>query len=673
MSRHAAIVLPPAALGTYFTAIPESGLLTDGDDTLRIDDPQQVGGPFSSVVLGGDGEDLLELDFSGFDLRLEMDVLSGFADATATNYFKSLVFHEFERFNISGGLGDDTLSGGVGGAVSLSGGAGDDLFVLRGALAWVDGGDGDDEIRGATLNDEIHGGAGNDLLIVDLSTANQGVDLGGRTEIAGWTGIESYAGRLTRFDDTLRGGALTTDSDGGGGIDELWLDYSGPASPSSTGAIYFTHQGYSASLITPIGGMGLGSPIFLQGFEIYRVIGTPNADVIELGDGSDLARGGDGNDRLTGGQGQDTLLGEDGDDRLVAGRSGGSILRGGAGNDTIMVQSPDDTVSGGAGHDTLELALGALGHGVMLGIGSDQPAWSGIEMLMGDLTNFDDVLRLTWATGSIGGGIGTDLLILDYAGSPAVSISYEADLLRVLLPADGGENFTYLYGFELFDLRGATGADNLWGQQLDDRLNGYLGDDTLRGLDGDDLLLGGAGHDVLGGDQGDDTLNGSSGDDRLEGNLGEDLLDGGSGDDVLTGGAGHDTLLGGGAEDALFGGGGRDDLDGGSGDDRLFGGGGNDRLNGGRGHDALVGEDGNDTLTGGLGADLFRFNEGPSGDDRIEDFEILRDKLMFWQGSLPEDFEILSEADGARVIWADGSVLLVGVDAAQLTAGQFLF
>lgn len=147
---------------------------------------------------------------------------------------------------------------------------------------------------------------------------------------------------------------------------------------------------------------------------------------------------------------------------------------------------------------------------------------------------------------------------------------------------------------------------------------GTSGDDVLAGVGGNDRILGGAGDDTISGRNGDDRLLGDDGSDTLKGGSGNDALRGGEGGDTLSGGAGNDGLGGGAGNDKLNGNGGRDILGGGSGNDRLFGGNGDDLLKGGLG---------NDILNGGGGDDTFHFVRGRSGDDTVQDFDVVDDTI----------------------------------------------
>ncbi|AGH80833.1 hemagglutinin/hemolysin-like protein [Psychromonas sp. CNPT3] len=151
----------------------------------------------------------------------------------------------------------------------------------------------------------------------------------------------------------------------------------------------------------------------------------------------------------------------------------------------------------------------------------------------------------------------------------------------------------------------------------DHKIEAFEGDDTLHGKGGNDQLDGGAGNDIIYGGAGDDLLIGDS--ERYGFVAGDDFLSGGEGNDQLIAGDGNDTLEGGVGNDLL---------QGGRGDDVLAGDAGADILIGGNGADVLTGGQGNDLLIGGTGIDTFVWNDGDSGTDLIQDFNVAEgDKL----------------------------------------------
>lgn len=513
--------LQDAVPGSVFRAIPQSGVLTANDDTL-------LGGALmDGTVSGGAGDDLFSVNYSGFDWRTEINAQFGFASLStaAGAYLGTVSFWDFERFVLVGGSGNDMITGALTGASTLRGGANDDILTIAGGGNLVAGGEGNDTIHGATLDDTVNGGAGTDLLVVDLSGAAAGVNLGAGFNAPNWLGIEQFAGTLTAHDDTLQGGALMVDANGGAGVDLARLDYRGLAAPinfwASSGVAY-------VSFPEPIGGT---LSVFFTAFERFDLRGTEQGDFLTGGAGNDLFSGFGGNDTLQGGGGRDTLYGGAGDDYITGTMDGGSLLAGGAGDDTLNVWRLDDTVLGGSGHDLLQLDLWDLDRRAVIDLVDGMPNWTGIEAVNGYLTGFNDVFRTTALTGNIDGGQGTDLLALDYSRSGADSISFSWGMLEV---TEGGTaGFHWASGFERYDLRGSRGDDSLTGDSRADTLDGAGGNDRLDGAGANDVLIGGAGND---------TLFGGSGADTLLGGAGRDTLMGGEGNDVLTGGAGRDTF-----------------------------------------------------------------------------------------------------------------------------------
>ena len=205
------------------------------------------------------------------------------------------------------------------------------------------------------------------------------------------------------------------------------------------------------------------------------------------------------------------------------------------------------------------------------------------------------------------------------------------------------------------------------GSEKGDLIAAGLNDDTVTAGDGDDQVWGGSGHDVINGDKGDDILFGGGGNDKLFGDNGNEEIYGGHGHDFLVGGRGKDVLEGGAGDDRLGGSFGKDALRGDDGDDRLFGRRGADTLEGGSGDDILNGGQQNDKLTGGEGADEFIFTN-TFGRDFVTDFEIGIDTIV-----LDGPIEIEQRARATLISNDGGEIVLLGIEAADLSASDFLF
>lgn len=171
-----------------------------------------------------------------------------------------------------------------------------------------------------------------------------------------------------------------------------------------------------------------------------------------------------------------------------------------------------------------------------------------------------------------------------------------------------------------------------------------------------------------------DKLAGGGDRDYLWGRAGVDALSGGGDMDNLFGDAGNDLLVGGAEGDRLMGGTGNDQLYGGMDPDGLMGGMGNDLLDEGAGHGDLNGGMGDDILIGGLGADAFMIS-ADSGNDVIRDFTAgpgMFDHLAL-HGLSWADLSFADTAEGVKVSWDGGSVVLNGVVKADLSQDDFMF
>jgi len=688
----------------------------DGNDILYggAGSDRLQGGYGDDRLEGGDGDDHLD-DYSGHNL------LYGGAgnDVLAMQI-------EGSSGVLDGGEGDDLLLG-IGGMTFL-GGAGNDTIRIaqrstRATTSLVDGGDGDDTIeidalpwaRGQTT---LTGGAGKDVFILRGSGTLDGIALAVITDFTRGDQID-----LRQLHGVLGDGNPFADGRVrllASGADTL-VQQRSQLDPTTYETLV---------MLRGVRPEQLSGADFADGFDPHgsaiglTLTGTAGADILRGGrladtlrglggddtlfgeDGDDLLEGGDGNDRLDGGTGSDILRGGNGNDELVSTGSGTNLLDGGAGNDLLTGGGGNDTLLGGSGDDRL-LAEGRASFGparsVVLdggdgndtltfgfvegnaaitargGAGADRFVFkrAGLDLAILDL-EANDVLDLTaFVPGDLGvnpfGAAGylkavqegLDVVLYvdqDGAAGSALSLQPLARLAGTTLAALTAAQFVNGYDpsgtSRGLTLVGGAGNDVLVGAALDDTISGGNGADRLEGLAGNDILRGDAGNDLLLGGDGNDQLYGGDGDDQLEGGKGDDLLEGGDGDDVLIDASGNNILRGGAGNDRLSatGFGQRGDtggslLDGGAGDDeigagwnvaRVLGGTGNDTIgidatfgnapqialtaDGGDGDDRITvyasgGETRKITLTGGAGIDRYVFSSAGSAlDVTVTDF-----------------------------------------------------
>lgn len=222
-----------------------------------------------------------------------------------------------------------------------------------------------------------------------------------------------------------------------------------------------------------------------------------------------------------------------------------------------------------------------------------------------------------------------------------------------------------------------------------DLIPGTAGDDLIYALGGDDTVLASAGFDQVDGGEGTDTVDFSG---LAAVRLIGDYYEPGSffSENLVTYGAeqtyaGFERIIATGGDDfvSLYGTTVRS-LDLGGGNDLAEASEGDDTVNGGAGNDLIVGGDGDDLITLGEGTDafgVFRFDSGQfitgQGNDVITDFNTAED-LLYFQINYGTTYDPLADttqtAEGALISYGDNaSILLAGVDMADLTADHFVF
>ncbi|WP_199261346.1 calcium-binding protein [Paracoccus binzhouensis] len=541
-----------------------------------------------------------------------------------TNNAETLV-GTFLSDDIYGLGGNDTLRGGFG-ADWLYGEDGNDQLFGGFQGDWLRGGNGADRMNGDDGDDYFDGGAG-----ADLMRGGSGDDI---------------------FDQTSLGEVPGDRIFGGAGIDLLRLDLGAVAGP-----VDFAIQDPTVTVTMRFGSAPAFSFREIEAFEIAgsdyadRLAGWLNGDTLEGGLGADTLLGGGGMDELSGDDGNDMLRGGNDDDRLYGGAGADSLLgeigrdmlQGGSGNDTALGGFGDDDLEGGDGGDRL---IGGDGNDNLVSDGYYSDEGRERDLLQGNAGN--DSLWIG-INDQADGGLGLDRIHVEFS-------AVTADVVWAFSPAlKQFGNGTRVVNAEVLDYDGGHGRDQVTGWIHADRLNGHDGNDRLGGGGGNDTLDGGRGADLLRGGNGNDLLQHESGRDTLNGEGGNDrfligfdeavnlpypvAVDGGLGVDTVSfssyelgavvdladqsrnSGLAHGKtlrnveVLEGTALDDLFLGGGGNDV--------FRGGDGGDLLNGRMGNDLLSGGEGSDILTGGLGRDVFDFTDYSA-------FE--------WQGDVITDF-----------------------------------
>jgi Ca2+-binding RTX toxin-like protein len=371
-----------------------------------------------------------------------------------------------------------------------SGGAG--LHFLGPVV--IEGGDGDDTLRGSSEPDEVIGGNGNDRLEGDASAdlieggpGNDNISAGdGPDTVIGGPGSDIFA--LSAGDDVAHADDGEADSsiNGAQGIDTVYYD----------------------------GGL---DP-FPVAVENRIAVAPPPPPPPPAGACSYDAASKTVTAQMTAGS-QGTL-------QVV----GGAIHfgAGGACGAATTTNTDSITIVGGAGSQetvTIDQTGGAFAPGATAETGSSEIE---IAVNLGDATDVITVL----------GTAGNDAI---FAGQNGVALN-----------ADGDVDLTFAPLPATLEIRAGGGTNSIGGQggqgagaRFAGKLLLYAGDlgDTLSGGDGADELYGGAGADVLEGRLGADVITGGGGNDTLAGNDGNDTLTGNAGSDSFLGSAGDDTFL----------------------------------------------------------------------------------------------------------------------------------
>jgi Ca2+-binding RTX toxin-like protein len=578
--------------------------------------------------------------------------------------------------------------------VNMNGG--DDSFDASGNLATlisvtVDGGTGNDSIRGSNGNDLLLGGDGNDFI-----DGQQGADtalLGAGDDVFQWDPgdgsdvVEGQDGTDTMvFNGSNIGEIFNVSANGGralftrdignitmdlndverielralSGVDlinvsdlsatdvtEISIDLAGSTAGTADGVRdQITAAGRDSADNVTIATVGVetlvtGLPATLRITNADATAAVTDALVVNTGGGDDTVNAtallttgvslnvdtGAGNDEILGGAGADVL----------SGGAGNDVIDGNRGNDTAFMGDGDDLFvwDPGDGSDTIDGQAGFDTH-EFNGSGTAE----NISLVAG----------------------GNDVLLTRNVGNIVMN---QDNFERVeIFAGDGIDNI------EIGDLRGtdvravvvdlALVADGTVGDGVRDTVtvNGSLRSEIITvTASGDDLIVNGLANTmriantdikdnvVVRGGDGADLISSAT----LPSSSAKLTLDGGAGSDVLIAGRNDTTLLGG------------------AGNDLLIGNAGDDTLNGGSGRDILVGGGGHDLFAGDDDFTILDFSAGAGFGDQID----LRNVAGI------DDFgDVLATAHrvfgGVVLDFGDDEITLLGVNASQLNADDFL-
>jgi Ca2+-binding RTX toxin-like protein len=284
--------------------------------------------------------------------------------------------------------------------------------------------------------------------------------------------------------------------DGGAGDDLLVIDYSSAGIVSS---FNFGNSGFYNGF--EVGSPAALGNISFSNIERLDVTGSAGNDTLYGLSGNDILRGGSGNDRIFGNGGADFLYGGTGDDQILS-SGGASFIDGGAGIDgiegdfsaaTTNLVFTDTTFLSGS----ITLSNGTVAVNVELfdnlttGSGNDRILYTLNRDNIINTGNGNDRINSGLGSDVVDGGAGNDLLIIDYSsvgtvfsfnfGNSGSYIGFESGSPAAL----GNISFSNI---ERLDVTGSAGNDNLYGLSGNDVFKAGLGSDYVSAGSGDDLI-----------------------------------------------------------------------------------------------------------------------------------------------------------------------------------------
>jgi len=301
-----------------------------GDDTI-------VGLAGSDNLDGGTGIDTIQITATSAALNGATDArivnIEAVSAAAATSAVTIDLHNQSEGFAVSGGSGNDALTGGLG-ADAIAGGGGNDKIIGFIGADVINGGAGTDTVQLTATSTDLNSASDAQItnveaisaataaagVTVDLHSQTEGFTISGSASadtIRGGTGADTIS--AGNGDDTIIGFSGTDAVNGGAGTDTLQLD------SDLIGTTNAQISGVEAvSAVTAATGVTVD---LHNQTEALTITGSGFADIIT---------GGTGNDTIVGGAGDDTIVGFAGSDNLD----------GGTGIDTIRLTATSTALNG---------------------------------------------------------------------------------------------------------------------------------------------------------------------------------------------------------------------------------------------------------------------------------------------------------------------------------------
>lgn len=551
-----------------------------GNDTINVG----MGG--SDYVQAGDGIDIGMFNWSDSTGAITVDP---YWDDYSDGLGRYVNFDAVERFNLTGGSGNDKLAGDVYND-TLNGGAGRDTLYGSRSGDVLDGGDGVD-----VWNADYSPSAGA-IKITLTKAADANAVLGGisgasvknieRLVFTSGSGNDAISVGEFAYDDDIRtGGGNDTINAGMGGS-----DYVHGGDGTDVGVFNWKNSTTDITVDSYWDDYSDGAGLFVNfdAVERFSLIGGAGDDQLAGDVADDTLNGGAGKDTLYGFSGIDKIDGDIGVDLWNAdyGQSSNAIkitltdklnvnealggipkalvknierlaFTSGAGNDVISVGAfaHDDDIRSKGGEDTINIGTGGSdyvdgGDGVDIGAFdwhasttdiTVDPYWDDYYDGEGRYVNFDAVERFSLTGGSgndyLAGDAWNDTLLggdgNDYLGSGKLRTDIETYNTDVI---DGGDGVDVWQAD--FSASGETITVVLSGVQDKNAVSGGISDGVTKAVVKNVERLSfvaGAGNDVIstGKFAYDDNLQGGDGDDTLDvGAGGSDYVHGGNGIDI---------------------------------------------------------------------------------------------------------------------------------------------